>query len=103
MGDLQHRNRCTGGGNSMSMFHEKQKSKARKVAWIGFTIFATGVLLMCMPYLVYGPGWQTVQIWPGGGPADQSVVRVMLCIPGGFVVAVIGLITWVIGAKKKKL
>ena len=85
----------------MSMFQEKQKSKARKVAWIGFIIFATGVLLMLMPYLVYGPAWESVPIWPGG-PADQSVMRVMLCIPAGFVVGVVGLITLIQGVKKLK-
>ena len=81
----------------MSMFDEDQKLKAKKVAQIGLTIFAAGVLLMCLPFLVYGPGYLGAPI------SDPWVLWSGLCIPGGFVVAVIGLITWVIGAKKKKL
>ena len=55
-----------------------------------------------MPYLVYGPDWENVPIWPGGGTADQSVMRVMLSMPAGFVVGVIGLITLIQGFKKLK-
>jgi len=80
----------------MSMFDEDQKLKAKKVTQIGLTIFAAGVLLMCLPFLVYGPGYLGAPI------SDPWVLRLMLCIPVGFIASVIGLITWLVGAKKKK-
>jgi len=81
----------------MSMFDENQKLKAKKVAQIGLTIFAAGVLLMCMPFLIYGPGYL------GTTPiSDQLALRLLLCIPVGFIASVVGLITWLVGAKKKK-
>jgi hypothetical protein len=78
------------------MFDEDQKLKAKKVAQIGLTIFAAGVLLMCMPFLIYGPGYLYTPI------SDPWVLRLMLCIPVGFIASVVGLITWLVGAKKKK-
>jgi hypothetical protein len=55
---------------------------------------------MFMPYFVYGAGWQSVQIWPGGGAPDMYVLKIMLCIPGGAVLAGIGLIVAILGANK---
>ena len=81
----------------MSMFDEDQKLKAKKVAQIGLTIFAAGVLLMCLPFLVYGPGYLGAPI------SDPWVLGLMLCIPVGFIASVFELMTWVVGAKKKKL
>jgi len=75
----------------MSMFDEDQKLKAKKVAQIGLTIFAAGVLLMCLPFF-----------YLGAPISDPWVLRLMLCIPVGFIASVVGLITWLVGAKKKK-
>jgi len=81
----------------MSMFDEDQKLKAKKVTQIGLTIFAIGVLLMCLPFLIYGPGYLRAPI------SDPWVLRLMLCIPVGFIASVVGLTTWLVGAKKKKI
>ncbi|MBJ7281408.1 MAG: hypothetical protein JHD31_06060 [Rhodoluna sp.] len=84
----------------MSMFDENQKSKGKIQILIGLGLALGGILLMFMPYFVYGAGWQSVQIWPGGGAPDMYVLKIMLCIPGGAVLAGIGLIVAILGANK---